>query len=467
MKPIAIIGAGITGLAAAFELKRRGLPVRLFEAGGRAGGVIRTIRQNGFLAECGPNTLLETDPRIPALVQDLGLADQMLYSDPAAKKRWIVRSGQLVEMPESAASFFTGHLFSAKAKARLMGEPFIRRSPPESDESLADFVVRRLGHEFLDYAIDPFVGGVYAGDPSRLSVREAFAKVHQLEQRYGSLILGQFLGARERRKRKTVSKQNAPKVSFTQGLSTLPDALAAQLAPDIRYHHGLASIARTSAGWNLEFGTPSGPLQREFSTVLVTVPAHVLARVPVRTPARVTFDFLSSIKYAPVSGLAFGFRRDQISHPLDGFGFLVPSIEKLNILGAIFGSSLFPNRAPEGHVTISCFLGGLRSPGLPFQSTGTQIALALQDLDRLLGVCGQPQFLHHCAYPQAIPQYEVGYAAIRHAIDDVESRCPGLFLGGNYRNGISLSDSILNGLNFGERLARAAETKPSEHAIAA
>ena len=226
MKPIAVIGSGITGLTAAYELKRRGLPVRVFESGTEVGGVIRSVRRNGFLAECGPNTLLETSPKIPALIRELGLEEEMLYSDPAAKNKYVIRDGKPIPLPSSALGFAGTKLFSPAAKLRLFREPFISPASPEIEESLAQFVVRRLGHEFLDYAINPFVAGVYAGDPWSLSVREAFGKVYDLEQKYGSLIKGQFLGARERKKRGTVSKQNAAKISFRNGLQTLPKGLA-------------------------------------------------------------------------------------------------------------------------------------------------------------------------------------------------------------------------------------------------
>lgn len=465
---IAIVGAGITGLAAAFELKKRGLPVQVFEAGDRAGGVIRTVRRQGYQVECGPNTLMETDPRIPEFIREIGLGGEMIYSNPEAGKRWIIRGGKLVPMPGSPVDFFAGELFSAKAKLRLMAEPFIRRSPPEWDESLAQFVVRRLGPEFLDYAIDPFVSGVYAGNPAKLSVREAFGKVHQLEQRYGSLILGQILGARERRKSGAVSKQNAPKVSFKSGLATLTETLAERLAGEIHYRHALASLARQGSEWALTFNSPAGAITECFSAVLVTAPAHVLAQIPIETHPAASFEFLNAITYAPISTLAFGFRRDQVRHPLDGFGFLVPGVEKLNVLGAIFGSSLFPQRAPDGHVLIGTFLGGLRAPEVPFRPAGEQIDLALHDLRNLLGITGQPAFTHHLVYTKAIPQYDVGYSAIRHQIETVETRCPGLFLGGNYRGGISLSDSLLNGLGFGARISDFLETVADhEHAIAA
>jgi oxygen-dependent protoporphyrinogen oxidase len=404
------------------------------------------------MAECGPNTLLETSPQIPALFRDLGLGDEMLYSDPAAANKYIIRNGKPVPVPGSPAEFLKGNLFSTSAKLHLLREPFVPRSAPELEESLAAFVVRRLGREFLDYAINPFVAGVYAGDPWKLSVREAFGKVHALEQRYGSLIVGQVLGARERKKRGTVSKQNAPKVSFKDGLSTIVEALAAELDVELRYGHALQRIEQTAGGWRLQLKSSNQTEIEDHPAVLLTVPAYQSGE---------SFQFLDQIRYAPVSSMVFGFRKEQVQHALDGFGFLVPEVEKFNILGAIFSSSLFPNRAPKGHVCISCYMGGFRAPHLPFQPKEEQTALALADLDRALGVKGQPVFTNHVVFPKAIPQYEIGYAGIRSQIEQLESHCPGLHLGGNYHRGVSLGDSILNGLAYGEQLAQ--ERKPVVH----
>ena len=317
---------------------------------------------------------------------------------------------------------------------------------------MAAFVVRRLGQEFLDYAINPFVSGVYAGDPWKLSVREAFGKVYDLEQRYGSLIRGQILGARERTKRGTVSKQNAPKLSFRNGLSTLTDALSDKVESSLRYGQTLLAVEQTGAGWRLTFNNGTKTVVSEHSTVLLTLPAYRLGSVGLRSQFGGGFGFLEGIDYAPVSSVVFGFRRDQVQHPLDGFGFLVPEVEHFNILGAIFSSSLFPNRAPDGHVCISCYMGGLRAPELPFHTREDQLARALADLDKSLGIEGKPVFTHHAVYPHAIPQYEIGYSGIRHQIEKIEQNCPGLHLGGNYYKGVSLSNSILNGLTLGEQL---------------
>ena len=197
MKSVAIIGAGITGLTAAFYLKRGGVPVTVYEARARAGGVIQSSRCDGFLAEAGPNTILETSPKISALVRDLNLEPRRIHPNPGAKNRYVVRDKMPFAMPSSQAEFLTTKLFSARAKFALAREPFV---PPRGDgveESVAEFVLRRLNREFLDRAIDPLVAGIYAGDPEKLSVRHAFPKLLETEQKYGSLLKGQFFGARD------------------------------------------------------------------------------------------------------------------------------------------------------------------------------------------------------------------------------------------------------------------------------
>ena len=251
MKSVAIIGAGITGLTAAFYLKRKGVPVTVYEAGGRAGGVIQSIRKDGFLAEFGPNTILETSPKIAQLVRDAGLESRRLDSDPKAEARYVVRYRRPIAMPGSPLGFFTTELFTAKAKLAVLREPFV---PPRRDgveESIAEFVVRRLNQEFLDHAIDALVAGIYAGDPHKLSVPHAFPRLKALEDKYGSLIKGQIFGARDRKKSGEVAKDRAPKFSFDEGLQVLPDTLAAQLGDSLKLNTPVTKLTQTDDGWRV------------------------------------------------------------------------------------------------------------------------------------------------------------------------------------------------------------------------
>jgi oxygen-dependent protoporphyrinogen oxidase len=452
---IAIVGGGITGLTAAFRLVRQGLPVTLYEASGRLGGVIQSIRRDGYLAEFGPNSILETSPKITALIQDAGLADRRIYSDPAAENRYIVRGKRPVGMPVSPAGFFGTKLFSAGAKLRLLAEPFVRRAPADAEEDLAHFVLRRIGREFLDYAINPFVAGVYAGDPARLSVQHAFPKLAAIEQRYGSLILGQVLGARERKRRAEVSKQDAKKISFDEGLQVLTDTLRARLGEAVCLGTAVQSLEQSARGWTVKSKSASGETRREHRAVLLAAPAYKLAEidVPALTAAGLGLATLGQIHYPPVASVVLGFRRSEVRHPLDGFGMLIPAVEGCKILGSLFSSSLFPNRAPAECVTLTSYIGGVRAPELALRNGDELVAMTVADLREILGITGQPTFQHHILYPKAIPQYEVGYGRFKDLMTQAEAKAPGLFFAGHYRDGISLGDSIVSGHNVADRLA--------------
>ena len=449
---VAILGGGITGLTAAFRLHRAGVPVALYEASNRVGGVIQTTCRDGFLAECGPNTILETSAAVSELVRDLRLESQRLYSDPTATNRYVLRNGTPTPVPDTATGMFTSRLFSTGAKLRLLAEPFVRRAAPDTEESVSAFVLRRLGREFLDYAINPMIGGIYAGDPGRLSVMHAFPKLHATEQRYGSLILGQLLGARERRKSKEVSKQSAPKFSFRDGLQTLINALHHELQDAVKLGSTVKALRQTPNGWQVTVLHDGSEADVEHSAVLLAAPAFKLAEIPVRGMRDLSLAPLGEIVYAPAASLVLGFRREDVAHPLDGFGVLVPEVERRNILGAIFSSSLFPHRAPVGHVAISCYMGGMRAPELATRDTASAVALAVQDLRGMLGVRGEPVFVQHKVFPKAIPQYEVGFGRFKNWMSELEEKSPGLFLAGHFRDGISLSDSIVSGGHAAERL---------------
>ena len=307
MTNVAIIGGGITGLVAGFALKQRGIDFTTFEAGDRVGGVIETIREKGFLAENGPNTLLETSPKITQLIKDLQLESRRWYSNPEANKRFIVRDGEPHALPTSPPQFLTNPFFSWSAKLSLLREPFVKPSSPDAEESLAEFVKRRLGQEFLDYAINPFVAGVYAGDPEKLSVKHAFPKLHALEQKYGSLIKGQIKGARERKKRNEVAKDRAKMMSFDQGLQVLTDALGQQLKDDIMFDTEILALVQAGDGWQVI--SIAGDTYKVYSHVLLTSPAHKLAELEIGAPNVGTLQTLKEITYPPVTSFTMGFKR--------------------------------------------------------------------------------------------------------------------------------------------------------------
>lgn len=450
MKSVAIIGAGITGLTAAFYLKRAGVPVTVYEAGERSGGVIQSLRRDGFLAEFGPNTILETSPKIAQLVCDAGLESRKLLSDPAAEARYVVRYRRPIEMPGSPLGFLGTKLFTAQAKLAVLREPFVspRRDGPE--ESIGQFVVRRLNREFLDHAIDALVAGIYAGDPNKLSLPHAFPKLKALEDKYGSLIKGQILGARDRKKSGEKAKNRAAKFSFDEGLQVLPDTMAAQLGDSLKLNTPVIKLTQTGNGWRL--ATASG--ETESGAVIYCGTAYRLAELKIDAQRAVNLSAFSEISYPPVASVVLGFRREDVAHPCQGFGMLIPKIEGFKILGTIFSSALFPNRAPAGNITLTSYIGGARYPELALLPPEELIETTLTDLRVLLGVREKPVFTQTAVYPRAIPQYNVGYGKYRQLLTDLEASTPGLFFAGHYRDGVSLGDSIVAGVNIAERVGK-------------
>lgn len=444
---VAVIGGGITGLTAAWQLQRAGLSPTVFEASTRVGGAIGAVQSDGWLHELGPNSILETSVEISALVEEAGLGSRRMYAAPSAKQRYVIRQGQLVAMPTSPLGFVTTRLFSMRAKLALLGEPWQPRSAADANESVADFVLRRLGREFLDYAINPFVGGVYAGDPARLSVRHAFPKLHALEQEHGSLLRGAV------KRRNTSGGPKGRIFSFPTGLSELPRALAAGLGASVRLGQPVTRLRQHADGWIVESLGSQGPVSESYAAVVLALPADALAQLNwENTPAAKHLEILSEIEHPVVSSVFVGYRRCDVRHPLGGFGFLVPAVEQRRVLGALFSSTLFPNRAPDGFVGLTCFVGGVRNPELSSLSNDQRVALVDDELSALIGVRHPPVYSHVHTCPRAIPQYTLDYQRFKEAMTTVEKSAPGLFIGGNCRDGISLGNCIASG----QRLADAA-----------
>ncbi len=450
---VAVIGAGVTGLTLAHLLDRQGIPVRVYEAQSRPGGAIRTSHEGGFLIEHGPNSAQDTTPLLHQLFAGLGIADQLEYASPAAKNRYVVRGGKLHAVPLGPPALLGTRLFSGAAKLRLLVEPFVRRSDPEQDEDLAHFVERRLGREFLDYAIDPFVSGVFAGLPEKLSVRSAFPRLWELEQRYGSLIKGAILGARERRKRQDQSKQSAQSFSFKEGLQTLTNALVRALGDKVHTGTPLQVLRQTPEGFALELA--NHPEVVRARAVVLTIPAHGYEGLELGFDCTAARQALAQIYYPPVAVVFCGYRRNPMDHPLDGFGFLVPRRENRQILGSLWNSSLFGGRAPEGGLALTVFVGGSRQPEHALWPEDKLLGVVAEELKELLGLQERPDHQALFRWPRAIPQYQVGHQRLMEAVEACERQHPGLYLGGNFRGGISVADCVKSAHTLADRVAGA------------
>ncbi len=451
MAAVAVVGGGLAGLTAAYRLKQREIRVVLYEASDRLGGVIRTERDDGYLADLGPNSLAAPTPEVATLLAHLGLESSIVPASPTARKRFIVKKNKLVPLPMSPSEILTTRLLSQSAKLAVFGEPLVDQFDSPMEESIAGFVRRRFNQEVLDYVANPYVAGVYAGDPEQLSVRHALPRLYGLERHHGS-VLKAFMGnSREKKKRKKAGEEPpAPFVSFREGMEQLPAALARELHAEVRLKAPVTSIRVGPKGWTIGAAFQASEL---YDGVILTVPSHGIDELDLDLPAGDRLKTLGSITYPSVAVVVLGFRREDVTHPLDGFGFLVPEVERRHVLGVIFSSSLFPGRAPDGHVTLTAFVGGVRNPDLANADVPTITARVLDDLRLLLGAKGEPTFRAFHLWSKAIPQYDLTYSRFKEIMDDVERRNPGLALAGAYREGVAVGEVIAGAEHAATRLA--------------
>jgi len=475
---VIVIGGGLSGLTTAFRLSLQGLTVEVLDAGQRAGGVIGThgheVDGGVALYENGPNSGMDTTPLIDRLLGDLGIGDLRIDAERAAARRYILRGGRIRPVPTSPEAFLLTSLFSWHAKFALLREPFIRRrdAADAPEESVGDFVRRRLGQEFLDYAIEPFVGGVYAGDPDLLSVAAAFPRLIELERKYGGLIRGQILGARERKRLEAQtgerSKNAAPSFNFKGGMQTLTDALARHLPRLICTATANAVRREADGGFAVEVDRRGEHFTRRTRALVLAVPAYEAARLvePLGEAGVAAAEALGAIHYPPLATVSTVYRRRDVSHPLDGFGFLAPRAEDPPVLGTLFTSSMFAGRAPQGTVVLTSFVGGRRKPQDAMAPEEHIAAEVVRSNAYLLGA-GAPQFSAVRRWARAIPQYDLGHLQRLASVAALEAQVPGLTLCGNWRDGVSVADCIKGGHTRAEQVlagfqsAAAAAATPS------
>ncbi len=438
MKKVLVIGGGISGLTTAYWLHKNGHDVTVLEKETRAGGSIRTVKDKGYLIECGPNSTLDLYQEADDLCESIGLSSEKIYGDERAKNRYVVRDGRLRPLPMGPLQFLSTDLWTVKGKLRLMCEPFVRKFDDRREESIAEFVIRRTGQEFLDYAIDPFVTGVFAGDPYQLSFQSCFPKMYALEKDHGGLLKGALFG----KKKKGEPKRKMRLFSFRDGLETLPEAIRKLLGD--RFVGGCNVVSVKKADGGFEVTTERTPVFTA-DTVVIATPAWVTAKL-----LQPMSDFISAqlmqIKYVPVVIVFTGFDKTHIKHNLDGFGFLVPRKEArergYNILGSIWSSAIFQGRAPDGKAALTTMLGGARDSEILKHSDRELVNMTLRDLRFILGIEEKPHFVQIVRHTMAIPQYTIGHQSRIEAVQENLKGMPGLYLAGNYINGVSVGHCI-------------------------
>ena len=451
MGRIAIIGGGISGLSLAHFLleKDPALELMVFESGQRPGGKIWTENTDGFLCEGGVNGFLDNRPRTLELAAKVSA--EPLRSNDASRKRFIFSGGKLQRLPESPPAFFASGLMSLAGKLRIAAELLVPGNPGE-EETLAAFARRRLGREAYEKLIDPMASGIYAGDPETLSLRACFPKIYDLEKKYGGLIKGMLRLQREKKKKGSPEKVGAGPggilTSFYGGMGVLVDAIRDELGDRLRLGRKVVEIEKRGKGYSLFFDDGSSA---EAEVVVSASPAYAASGMVKNMDKKLSAS-LAEIPYPALSVVCLGYRKEKIKTPVDAFGFLIPSGEKRRILGTLYDSSIFPNRAPEGYVLLRSMVGGARASGLALEDDSRLVDMVRRELSDIMDLKPEPDFAKVYKHEMAIPQYLVGHLGRLEKIDLVLQKHENLYLTGNAFRGIGVNDCIENSWGLAEKI---------------
>ena len=439
MTDVVIIGAGIAGLAAAWELKKRGLQPLVLEQSGRAGGVITTERVDGFVIDGGPDSLLVQKPAAIELCRELGLGDRLFPTNPP-RTAFVVRNGRLIELPEASflglptkiGPFIKSSLFSSAGKLRMATE-VLRPRGGDRDESIGSFIGRRFGREAVDYLAEPLLAGIHAGDVNRLSIHSLFPRLVALERSHGSVLRGLSAAMA-----KAPRSSSGAFVSLPRGIAELPEALVTALGPEVvRYNTRVMQISGASP-YKLTLDTDASIYA---ARVIVTVPAWAAASM-FNSIDTTLARLCAEIPYASTATTAFALQRDQIAHPLNGTGFVVPRVERKALMAGTWVSSKWPHRAPEGQALLRGFLGGATDPHVLDRSDDALAKIAFDELKVMLGISGIPSLVRVFRWPRATPQYVVGHAERITRIEERLAMRRGLFVCGSAYRGTGIPDCI-------------------------
>ncbi|MCF8235903.1 MAG: protoporphyrinogen oxidase [Bacteroidales bacterium] len=441
-----IIGAGLSGLVTGFYLKRAGVDFRILEKNDRTGGVIRTYREDGFVYESGPNTAVLSQPEVRELFESLGDRCEIELADQEAKRRLVWKNGAWQALPSGLLQGVKTPLFSFRDKLRLLGEPF-RKKGSDPHESLAAMVRRRMGESFLNYAVDPFILGIYAGDPEYLVPKYALPKLYNLEQNYGSFIGGAIKKARQEkseRDKKATREVFSVKGGLENLIRALTDAIGEQ---NILLNAKEISVEAVESGYKINFNQNGESKSLSSVKVVSTVSSHEVPAIFPFLPEK-TAATINNLEYARVAEIALGFKKWD-GMPLNAFGGLVPYRENRDILGALFLSSFLKDRAPDGGCMITVFTGGFRKPELVSLSDEDMIKLIGREVKNMLQLPEfNPDILRIFRYSHAIPQYGLSSHERLEAVEEAQKTHPGLYIAGNLRDGIGMADRIKQGFEL-------------------
>lgn len=429
---VIVIGGGLAGLCAAYRLKTQGISTLALESEKDIGGKIQTQQTQGFVFDVGPNTVLDSNESVMRLLSELNLTDRLLWANPAANARYILKNGTLVPLEVSPALLFTP-LLSLSAKLRLLKEPFI--APSAARETVAEFIERRLGKEALEYLINPFLAGTFGAKPEHLAADAAFKTLTQWEKEYGSIIKG----ALRSRKGRAPKKFSRKMFSFAGGFYEVIERLGERLGAVLLREAHVQSIAREGAGLRISFTHNGISKTADAQKIIVATPAPQAARL-IEPLAPELATALAKIPYSPIAQVFLGYEPHQVSLP-NGFGFLVPEVEQRKILGVVFNSHIFPERYGQG-AAMTAFIGGSRQPELALLSEAELIALARAEIKEILGIDAVPKATATAQWRDAIPRYDLQHQDIVRSVERYEQTHDDIFFTGNWRAGISVPDTM-------------------------
>ena len=444
-----VVGAGISGLATAYALQKAGIAARVVEAAARPGGVIQSVKRDGYLIECGPQSF-SGNSAISAMCRDLGILEERVLADPKAP-RYVLIDGKLQNVP-MGPGLLTSSFMSGGTRTAILRDIFGKSESPEPDESVAEFIRRKFSPTLLDRLVGPFVSGIYAGDPEKLSLRAAFPILYEAEKAAGSITRGVFKVIKQRKAtngtQPQAPKEKATLQTFRDGNETLIRAIAGRLGERLTCGMEVTRIEMLDPGkepkavrFRLALRGPRGEETVETERLVLSVPTETAGML--LQPLEPGFAAqLGAVAYSGVAVVSLGYRKGDVGDSLAGFGFLVPRSSGLSILGTVWNSSLFPGRAPEGQALLTSFVGGATNPGAinkPPEQLAEQVH---RELSPLLTLRNEPVFSNVTTWKRAIPQYNLGHTARLAAVESLRAHFPGLYFSGNFLNGPAIGTCV-------------------------